>query len=232
MGSLTPAECRDVIGLPLEAAGIPFDEDGLSRAAEECKGSPYFTQLMGNAALTALFARHPPGQWKGRPPPVDFSPRGEAMSLFDEGRTGRYNDTWSWLADQGLTAAARQIGALWRRSRDESAAGGVRFTEETIEAGVRSGLSNPAPHKSAAKPLAPQEAEAAFRHLGLLWDTKADPTGRRSQWTLGLPSFFDYVEDVFRDPRNSHHAVLPALDADVARIADGTLPARDGPKGP
>ena len=229
MGSLTQAECRDVIALPLEAAGIPFDEAGLSRAAAECKGSPYFTQLMGRSALETLFARHPPGQWKGRPPPVDFSPQGEAMSLFDKGERGRYNHTWSWLADRGLTAAARQIGALWRRSQAE---GGTRFTQKDIRAGVRSGLEHPALGECERR-LEPDPAQAAFRHLGLLWDTEADPSGRHSRWTLGLPSFFDYIEEAFQDPDlREYHALLPALDADVDRIMDGTLPARDGPKGP
>ncbi len=49
--------------------------------------------------------------------------------------------------------------------------------------------------------------------MGLLWQPSG---GIDDDWELGLPSFFDYVEARFRDPRHDdEHAVLAALDADL-----------------
>ena len=197
VGNIAAADCAATVAAPLDALGLEFDRAALAAAAEWCRGSPYFSQAFGLAALESAGG--------GR---VDFAAGGDVEEGFRAQAENRYSRAWSPLERRGMTACARQLGALWRWA---GAAPGRRVSRHEVDAAVRSGLRHP-PSPEGARPEA-AHALAYFEHLGLLWRPSGDGD---DAWELGLPSFFDYVEAQFQDPRNyAAHAVVSALDADL-----------------
>ncbi len=195
--NLTAADCAATVAAPLDALGLKFDPAALDAAAEWCRGSPYFSQLLGLVALENAAHGH-----------VDFAAGGAVERAFRAKAEQRYVRAWRDLEKRGMTTCARQLGALWRWGGE---APRRRISRSRVDNSVRSGLRHPmnpdAPRPDAA------EALAHFEHLGLLWQPSG---GIDDDWELGLPSFFDYVEARFRDPRHDdEHAVLAALDADL-----------------
>lgn len=205
VGNLSEDDCFRVIAAPLTALGIPFHEPDLMAAAKECRGSPYFTQLLGRSVLEEAFAASQGAELR-----VDFGPDSLGMKDFRRGKRLRYEEAWRTLNGLSLTASARQIGALWRHSQSHP---GVVLDDDLICEAITSGL-----HRESSR-LEPKpsitEAERQFRHLGLLWS----PDPGRGDWELGLPSFFDYVESIFQAPqKRTHHAILPELEADIEAL--------------
>jgi len=202
---LCPDDCAIALTEPLVAAGVGFDSGLLRQAAEACKGSPSFTQVLGLAALTSA-ARNRDF--------ADFSPDGEILAELSANAEARYRTAWVDLDRQGLTGCARQLGALWR-SRGTEGTGG-KITKPLVDRAIGSGLHH-APEGTVPKaPMDAHEAQAHFKHLGLLWSVTGHAEG---PWSLGLPSFFDHAEAVFHDPDfPAHHAALPALETDMKNL--------------
>ena len=189
-------EMADALRKIILRCGVPIvDEDAVGPAADSCKGSPYFMQALGHAALTAA---------KANGDVADFREGTEALEKFQAAVNARYENAWRDLERRGLTTCARQIGALWRA--------GKPITRRRVRRAISSGLLNN-PDQST---LDEQAADAAFKHLGLLWS----PSGKdEGPWTVGLPSFFDFVEKkCHEDP--DFRAFLPNLEADMERIID------------
>ena len=207
VGNIAAADCAATVAAPLDALGLEFDRAALAAAAEWCRGSPYFSQALGLAALESAGG--------GR---VGFAAGGDVEEGFRAQAENRYSRAWSPLERRGMTACARQLGALWRWA---GAAPGRRVSRHEVDAAVRSGLRHP-PSPEGARPEA-AHALAYFEHLGLLWRPSG---GGDDAWELGLPSFFDHVEAQFQDPRNyAAHAVVSALDAD---LRENVLPRSGG----
>ena len=202
VGNLTDGQCALAVADPLATAGVAFERDRLREAAGWCRGSPYFTQALGSAAMAVAFE----GSRR-----ADFSADGPVRAAFLDVAQRRYSEAWTNIDRVGLTGCARQLGALWRWSRSGE---GRLIHEEDVEAAVLSGLNHPPTHKSPT--LSGEEAGVHFRHLGLLWS----PSGNRAgPWELGLPSFFAYVESVYQSRANRrYHETLDALVADEASI--------------
>ena len=179
----------------ISSCGVTIASDAtLEVVAERCKGSPYFVQALGLAGLSAA---------KANKDIADFS-EGEAVDdLFQEYVRDRYEEAWSVLYGEGLTASARQLGALWRTN--------AHITQRQVTQAIKSGLANNPDDSD----LEAKEAGASFKHLGLLWSESGKDKG---PWSLGLPSFFDYVESRYRNDPDLN-AFMPALEADLASIA-------------
>ncbi|MCZ0944367.1 MAG: ATP-binding protein [Gammaproteobacteria bacterium] len=220
VGNLTDAECERAVAVPLRTLGVGFRESDLAEAALSCRGSPYFTQLLGLCGL-----RNAQGIDRRRPS-VDFGPQSAALSDFRAGVEARYGRAWSALDGQGLTGCARQLGILWRWSQ---AAPDRAIYSNLANRAVASGLAHPPEGQRAAH--SPEGASRYFRHLGYIWDS----SGSNQQWELGLPSFFDYVESIYQSrAKPDYHSTVSALDEDLTRIipddesledeADGPLP--------
>ena len=207
--------CTLALSEPLAAARVGFDSGLLRQAAEACKGSPSFTQVLGLAALTSA-ARNRDF--------ADFSPDGDILAELSANAEARYRTAWADLDRQGLTGCARQLGALWR-SRGTEGTGG-KITKPLVDRAIGSGL-NHAPEGTAPKaPMDAHEAQAHFKHLGLLWSVTGHAEG---PWSLGLPSFFDHAEAVFHDRDfPAHHAALPALEADMESLLQPPLVLEPG----
>ena len=202
VGNLTDAECYRAVAVPLEALGLGFDEAELREAAGWCKGSPYFTQALGRAALL--------GQDGGR---CDFSKGSDAEWAFAGAARRRYESVFRDLHGANMVSCARQIGALWRKC---NAAEGVRFVSSMVEDALDSGLEHPLDARREVP--AWEECIRHFTHLGLLWQ----PDGPDGDWELGLPSFFDYTErhvSLTTSPRARE--VLERLDGDAEAIFRG-----------
>lgn len=202
---LSPGDCALALAEPLAAAGVGFDSSLLRQAAEACKGSPSFTQVLGLAALTSA-ARNRDF--------ADFSPDGEILAELSANAEARYRTAWADLDRQGLTGCARQLGALWRSKGTEGTYG--KITKPLVDRAIGSGLDH-APEGTAPKaPMDAHGAQGHFKHLGLLWSVTGHAEG---PWSLGLPSFFDHAEAVFHDPDfPAHHAALPALETDMKNL--------------
>ncbi|MCY3794269.1 MAG: ATP-binding protein [Gammaproteobacteria bacterium] len=215
VGSIGGADCALAIRAPLDAMGIKHDERALNEAARWCSGNPYFTQALGAAALEAA------ARCAGRK--ADFSAGGPVWEQFRSLAHGRYGEAWQNLDDLGLTGCARQLGALWRWAEGEQ---GLSLNSRMVQSAVNSGVRNPPVDVEPA--LSAQEARTHFQHLGLLWSPSALPEG---PWELGLPSFFDFVEERYRDPRwNHYNKTLNALVEDEsAFIPEDGLEASHAP---
>ncbi len=179
-----------------------------------CKGSPYFLQVLGQSALKAA------SQSNGI---ADFAVGGEIDLRFEERVQERYKEVWANLDGQNLSGCARQLGHLWRQMEKV----GQQVDLTLIKMAIRSGLAH-APQQEEAVPSF-EEAQTHFKHLGLLWSMTGYDEG---PWSLGLPSFFDYVESKFHEPRKVvHHDVLPNLEADMdalfQRTGWGAEPQKD-----
>ncbi len=198
-------DCGRAIREPLLAAGITIENtQGFERLLGECKGSPYFLQLLGSTALSAASQNDDI---------ADFT-RARAIDLTFERRVNaRYHETWSDLDKKGLSACARQMGALWRKSIET----GRIIKQGHIYEVIESGLTHAPRRTGRSEALGRiEDAEATFEHLGLLWSMTGHING---PWDLGLPSFFDFVEEQFQDAQNiRHHRVLPALEMDMQRL--------------
>lgn len=200
--------CAQAIALTLDAAGVAVkDARHLAAMAAECKGSPYFLQVLGESALADASKN---GDI------ADFSPDGGIDLAFRDVVLGRYEEAWGDLDDKGLSGCARQLGVLWRALGE----GKGQITNGLLKAAIASGVEHAPKGIGPDHPWTAREAEAHFRHLGLLWSPTGSPTG---PWGMGLPSIFGYVDEVFANPRfPQHHAALPALEADIARIIGQT----------
>jgi len=204
VGNLTDAECERAVAVPLRTLGVNFRAPDLVEAAQLCRGSPYFTQLLGLCGL-----RHAQDGGRRRPS-ADFGPRSAALSAFRAGVEERYVRAWSTLDGQGLTGCARQLGILWQWSQ---AAPGRAIYSNLANRAVASGLAHPPEGQRPAHSL--EGAKRYFRHLGYLWDS----SGHNQQWELGLPSFFDYVESIYQSrAKPDYHGTVSALDEDLVRI--------------
>ena len=197
VGNLSAADCMATVAAPLAALELKFDQAALDAAAEWCRGSPYFSQLLGLVALENASDGH-----------VDFAAGGAVESAFRAQAEQRYVRAWRGLETRGMTTCARQLGALWRWNGE---APQRRISRLLVDNAVRSGLRHPMDPERPRPDAA--EALSHFQHLGLLWQPSG---GVNDDWELGLPSFFDYVEARFRDTRNDdERALLAALDADL-----------------
>ncbi len=214
---LSPGDCTLALSAPLAAAGLGFNSDLLHKAVEACKGSPSFTQVLGLAALKSA---------AGGNGFADFSPDGDILAEFNAKAQARYRTAWADLDRHGLTGCARQLGALWR-SRGAAGTDG-RITKPLVDRAIGSGLDH-APDGTVPKtPMTAHEAQAHFKHLGLLWSVTGHAEG---PWSLGLPSFFDHAEAVFHDRDfPAHHAALPALEADMESLLQ-PLPVPEAAEG-
>ena len=199
VGSIGNTDCALAIGAPLDAMGIEYSQSALMEAAHWCSGNPYFTQALGAAALEVAAGN--------ADRKADFREGAAVSERFRSLARGRYNEAWQNLDELGLTGCARQLGALWRWAE---AAQGPPFNSRMVQSAVNSGVRNP---PLDFKPtLSEQEAHTHFQHLGLLWSPSASPEG---PWQLALPSFFDFVEERYRDPRWHHYnKTLDALIED------------------
>jgi len=190
--------CKEAITNTLEAADVTIEGKDLIEMVSKCKGSPYFLQLLGECALESASQQNDV---------VRFTKGGEIDRAFESRIEERYMVAWRDVEDKDLSGCTRQLGELWRRIEELD----EEITPSLISKAIQSGLTHvPYSHK---RRLNPEEAEAYFKHLGLLWSTSADG---ESDWSLGLPSFFDYVESKFRNSKNDdHYEVLPKLEADM-----------------
>ncbi len=202
---LSITDCGRAIREPLLAAGVTIENtQEFEHLLVRCKGSPYFLQLLGSSALSSA------SQNDGI---ADFT-RARMIDLTFERRVNaRYHEAWSDLKKKGLSACARQIGALWRQSIKS----GREIKQDQIYEVIESGLTH-APRRKIELDARQhvEDAEATFEHLGLLWSM----TGHMNDpWDLGLPSFFDFVEEQFQDNQNiRHYRLLPALGQDMQRL--------------
>ena len=198
--------CVEAMACIFDAAGVSIaDQDALSSAAAACKGSPYFLQLLGKASLESASKSGDV---------ADFRADGPLMRTFGEGVQARYLRVWRDVQAKGLGPCARQLGALWRRFESSR----ELMDAEWIDRAISSGLSHSS-HPGAEMSLG--GAARHFRHLGLLWSPSGDSLG---PWDLGLPSFFDYVESLYRNPaRIALRASLPALEADMESLIEGSF---------
>ncbi len=207
--------CRNTIVETLKAAGVRIkDHADFEAILSRCKSSPYFLQTLGQSALRTA---------KECNDIADFAVGGEIDLRFEEQVLERYKEVWANLDGKNLSGCARQLGCLWHRQ--------AQVDEEIdfmlVERAIRSGLRN-APYTE-RQPLSFEEAQTHFKHLGLLWSMTGYDEG---PWSLGLPSFFDYVESRFHEPRKlAHQDVLPKLEADMdalfQRIGWGAQPQND-----
>ncbi len=191
--------CRHAITETLAAAGVTIKHhDDLEAMLPRCKGSPYFLQCLGKAALTEASAHQHV---------ADFSVGGEIDTLFEKRIQDRYKEAWADLKGQNLASCARQLGCLWRRAERH----GEQIDDIMVEHAIHSGLDHPlSPHKSIPSF---EDTERHFKHLGLLWSISGHEDG---PWSLGLPSFFDYAEAQFHASRHTQHAdVLSHLESDM-----------------
>ncbi len=191
--------CCHAITETLAAAGVAIKYRGdLEAMLPRCKGSPYFLQSLGQAALAEASAHQDV---------ADFAAGGEIDQLFEKDIQDRYSTTWVDLEGRNLAGCARQLGCLWRWAE----AAGAEVKSALIKHAIRSGLSQ-APYQEEAVPSF-EEAQSHMKHLGLLWPVIGYA---EKEWSLGLPSFFDYVETQFQDPSNfQHRQALPRLEADM-----------------
>ena len=198
--------CVEAMTCIFDAAGVSIaDRDALGSAAAACQGSPYFLQLLGRASLESASKSNDM---------ASFRADGPLMMAFREGVQARYLRVWRDVQAKGLGPCARQLGALWRRFE----ASGELMDAEWIDRAISSGL------RHASHPGTEMSREGAarhFRHLGLLWSPSGDSLG---PWDLGLPSFFDYVESLYRNPaRIALRASLTALEADMQSLLEGGI---------
>ncbi len=207
--------CRNAIVETLDAAGVRIqDNTDLEAMLARCKGSPYFLQVLGEAAL------HAASQCDDI---ADFSVGGEIDHHFEMRVQDRYQTTWADLEGRNLSGCARQLGRLWHRQAQVDEEIDFMLVEQAIRSGIRN-----APY-SERQQLSFEEAQTHFKHLGLLWSMTGYDEG---PWSLGLPSFFDYVESKFHEPRKvAHQDVLAKLEADMdalfQRIGWGAPPQTD-----
>ncbi|MDD9961675.1 MAG: ATP-binding protein [Gammaproteobacteria bacterium] len=201
---LPPQACARAIALTLDAAGVAVkDAKHLAAMAAECKGSPYFLQVLGESALVDASK-------SGNV--ADFSSGGGIDLAFRDVVLARYEEAWGDLNEKGLSGCARQLGALWRAR----GGGRGRITDGLVKAAIASGVEHAPKGIGSDSPWTAKKAEAHFRHLGLLWSPTGSPTG---PWGMGLPSIFGYVDQVFSSSDfPQHYAARPALEADMARI--------------
>ncbi|MCY4214426.1 MAG: hypothetical protein OXF68_12460 [Gammaproteobacteria bacterium] len=201
---LVADECVAAMACIFDAAGVSIaDRDAVGSAAAACKGSPYFLQLLGRASLESASISDDL---------ADFRAGGPLMAAFAEGVQARYLRVWRDVQAKGLGPCARQLGALWRRLE----ASGELMDAEWIDRAISSGLRHSS-HSGAKMSL--EGAARHFRHLGLLWSPSGDSL---RPWDLGLPSFFDYVESLYRNPaRIALRASLPTLEADMESLIEG-----------
>ncbi len=195
---LSVEDCQQAIVKTLEAAGVTIEGDGLADMLARCKGSPYFLQVLGESAL----------QWASRHGDTAmFTIGGEIDQAFEKVMQDRYQTVWADVESKNLSGCARQLGCLWRQMEKV----GQQVNPQLIKVAIKSGLAN-APYQDEGR-LSFVEAHMHFKHLGLLWSITGYDSG---PWSLGLPSFFDYVEAKFHEPMNmAHHAALPTLQADM-----------------
>ena len=204
VGNLTDAECERALSVPLRTLGVDFVASELAEATQLCRGSPYFTQLLGLCGL-----RNARQDERGSPS-VGFGTHSDALSDFKAGVEARYARAWSSLDGQGLTGCARQLCLLWRWS--QAAPDRVIYSNLANRA-VASGLAHPPEGQRPVHSL--EDATRYFRHLGYLWDS----SGMNKLWELGLPSFFDYVESIYQSKAMpDYHGTVNALDEDLALI--------------
>jgi len=195
---LSVEDCQQAIVETLDAAGVTVEGDGLADMLARCKGSPYFLQVLGESALRSASRRDDTAA---------FTIGGDIDQAFEKVVQDRYQTVWADIEGQGLSGCARQLGCLWRQMEKV----GQQVNPQLIKVAIKSGLTN-APYQDESR-LSFAEAQTHFKHLGLLWSTTGYDSG---PWSLGLPSFFDYVEAQFQEPMNmAHLAVLPNLQADM-----------------
>ena len=178
---LSALACQHAVDAILKAADVSIhDYADLEHAVQGCKGSPYFLQLLGKAALES--ASRNEGV-------ADFQVGGEIDRVFKQGVQARYEETWNDLEDKGLTGCALQLGALWKAAK----ANGFTIDRQLIRKAIQSGLDHgPRPDNDIIETST--QANTHFKHLGLLWSPSRHTEG---PWDLGLPSFFDFVEERF-----------------------------------
>ncbi|MCY4200185.1 MAG: hypothetical protein OXF31_10315 [Gammaproteobacteria bacterium] len=202
---LSITDCGRAIREPLLAAGITIENpQGFEQLLARCKGSLYFVQLLGSSALSAA------SQNDGI---ADFTRTRTIDLTFERRVNARYHETWSDLEKKGLSACARQMGALWRKSKST----GRTVKQDHIYEVIESGLQH-APRRTERREASQhiEDAEATFEHLGLLWSMTGHMNG---PWDLGLPPFFEFVEEQFQDNQNiRHYRLLPALEQDMQRL--------------
>ena len=214
---LSIEDCRKAITTTLAAAEVSIDNDhNLTDMLAKCKGSPYFLQSLGKAALQAA---------RNHNDTADFKAGGEIDHRFGQAILNRYASAWHDLEHKGLTCCALQLGAIWKAQGEHV----DRFQIDTqiIRKAIRSGLDH-GPGRDDRSIQTTSQANTHFGHLGLLWSPSLNPDG---PWDLGLPSFFDYVEMQFskahyEKERTSLHADMKHLlsELGVSHDTDGSRP--------
>ena len=148
--NLTAADCAATVAAPLDALGLKFDPAALDAAAEWCRGSPYFSQLLGLVALENAAHGH-----------VDFAAGGAVERAFRAKAEQRYVRAWRDLEKRGMTTCARQLGALWRWGGE---APRRRISRSRVDNSVRSGLRHPM--NPDAPPPGRRRSSGSLRALG------------------------------------------------------------------
>jgi len=195
---LATEACLKALTETLTAVGVTVEGNDVMQIVENCKGSPYFLQQLGKCALESASQHHDV---------ATFEHGGEIDLAFKKAIEQRYASAWKNIQSENLSSCARQLGALWRSTKHPD----DRIRPGLLKKAIRSGLKH-APHPE-EDIMSFEDAQAYFKHLGLLWATSVSGD---EDWSLGLPSFFDYVESRFQDPRNvEHHAVLPELEREM-----------------
>ena len=178
----------------IHACGIEIkSESDFNAACDQCLGSPYFIQYLGYCAISNATGGV-----------VDFSPDGHLMAKFKTLKRKRYGRSWRAIKDKGLESCAYQLGSLW----DSLPVG--RINRDNIKSAIASGLEK----NTTGSKQTLDSANNAFEHLGLLWSVTGLNEG---PWSLGLPSFFDYVKDQFQEHLNLKK-IVPDLDAHMQSI--------------
>ncbi len=196
--------CRNAMVETLAAAGVSIKENSdLEAMLPRCKGSPYFLQALGQAALQAA---------QQHQDVADFSIGGEIDQSFEQRIQDRYKEMWTDLQGRNLTSCARQLGCLWRSAESH----GKQIDDRLVASAIRSGLDHPlSPYKSVPSF---EYAEHHLKHLGLLWSISGNEDG---PWSLGLPSFFDFAEARLHASQHPQDIdVLSHLESDMHNMLD------------
>ena len=168
---LDESAAADAIRLPLEAEGVPIDDDALAHIVRESEGYPYFLQLWG-AAVWNRDASSP----TDRPQRLTAADTDACRSVFESERDDYYLDRYDELEDLGLLGPARPVAEVFETRE--------RVNDFELDAAIRRGLGPDADDDAV------EAAAEQFDHLGFIWRA-----GAALDWEPGIPSLMDYIRE-------------------------------------
>ena len=168
---LDESAAADAIRLPLEAEGVPIDDDALAHIVRESEGYPYFLQLWG-AAVWNRDASSP----TDRPQRITAADTAACRSLFESERDDYYLDRYDELEKIRLLGAARAVAEVFETRE--------RVSDFELDTAIRRGLG-PGADDDAVEAAAEQ-----FDHLGFVWQSGGMP-----DWEPGIHSLMDYIRE-------------------------------------